>query len=198
MHHNVMCGAALAVFAACGAAAAQDVSPSPPCRAETVVGRITQGEAFSVSLTSGLTFRLEPQSLPQNPPGWTIRVTPPNDPTADYSMVATPPYRFWNPRYLDTSYGVTAAEALGRTPREFRFVGSANDYVAAQGALDILLWPATHTEPEINAANEIMERLPTFRATLRIEDGVTRPPTAESPLGQIEWLSFRLDVCDPS
>jgi hypothetical protein len=145
-----------------------------------------------------MVFRLDAATHPQNPAGWTIRITPPFRRDADYSMVATPPYRFANPRYVDTSYGMTADQALALTPRQFAFVASPEDYASAMDALDILLWPAAHSPEQVEAAGSAIRGLPTYPGTLSIEDGGTIPPDSANPLGLIEWMSFRVDVCLPS
>jgi hypothetical protein len=63
--------------------------------------------------------------------GCRIGVAPKTDRAAggdDLVWVATPPCRSYNPRYLDTSYGITVRQALAHSPREFSFVLNCADY----------------------------------------------------------------------
>jgi hypothetical protein len=177
--------------------AAQQPLPTPECRNRVIRGRVSALEAFETPITSSLMFRLDPEAMPQNPQGWTIRVSPPASPTSDYSMVATPPYRWANPRYVDTGYGISAEAALANTPRSFGFVASAEEYEAAQRALDVLLWPGTHASAEVAEAERALESVPTFAGTFHIEDGETSHASAEDALGRIEWMSFRVELCVP-
>lgn len=165
------------------------------CPDTVITGRIESGEAFEAPFGAGLVFRLDPEVSPKNPQGWTIRITPAAQPEPDYSMVATPPYRFSNPRYLDTSYGITAEAALLWTPRQFGYVATQAGYEAAREAIGVLLWPAGHTEAEIADANTALSDLRTHRGGLWIEDGAITPPDADHPGGTIAWIQFRVEFC---
>lgn len=176
---------------------AQEPVATPPCQVQTLRGHVRHGEPFEAQLPGGLVFRLDPDTMPQNPPGWTIRVGMGTARDEDYSMVVTPPYRFWNPRYVDTAYGVTATEALARTPREFSFVASSADYQTAKEALDVLLWPYTYSEAEVKAADQELSSLPRYPGIFWIEDGAAAPPDAGREGGIIQWITFRVDVCVP-
>jgi len=170
-------------------------SQAPSCRETVVTGHVQRGEAFEAALTDDLMFRLVPQAHPANPQGWTIQISPDTNPDADYLMVATPPYRFSNPRYVDTGYGITAEAALAWTPREFAFVAEAQDYEAATESLGVWLWSGTHTQPEVALAQAMVEELPTYRGLFWLEDGETRQPDDQYPQGVIEWIGFRAELC---
>jgi len=76
-------------------------------------------------------FRLNPE---QAAGGWFIEVVPKNpsaDSSLEYVWVVTPPYHFGNQRYLDTSYGIPAREAVKKSPREFNFVLDEKQYKEA-------------------------------------------------------------------
>ncbi len=163
------------------------------CVRSRLFGHVTRGDTFSVSIDDHLRFRLMPSEVP-NPEGWTMRVNG-ADPSRDYLMVATPPYRFGNPRYLDTSYGTTAEEALGWSPRSFQFVMNEADFDSMYAAIGTLLWPADHDPLEIEHAGRIIESIPKGFGTLVILDGTTSPPDMEHPLGRIESVSFKVEVC---
>jgi len=113
-------------------------------------------------------------------------------------MVVTPPYRFANPRYVDTSYGVSAEAALAMNRRDFFFVASPEHYDDASRALEILLWPGSRDDTELDEANSILAALPTYSGTFWIEEGGASPPDTANPLGLIQWLSFRAHLCVPA
>ena len=194
--------AASALALACSAVGcdleAQQLAAAGPCVMERVSGRVTEGQDFEAPVGRDLVFRLVASTYPPNPAGWTISITPSSSAASDYAMVATPPYRFANPRYVDTGYGVTAEAALAMTPRHFAFVASARDFSAAVDALDVLLWPGNHAGAEVDSARARMTALPTYPGSLVIEDGSASQPSQENPLGVIEQMSFRVDLCVPS
>jgi hypothetical protein len=195
---SARCPAALLLAFGLGTgAAAQEHDSSLACQNEVLRGRVSDGENYEAVLTPALVFRLDAETHPQNPPGWVIRVTPPSAPDSDYSMVATPPYRFVNPRYVDTSYGVTPEAALAMTPRRFAFVASPEDYDAAAEALGILLWPGGHASEEVEAARVTLAGLPKYPGVFFIEDGNAIPPDSDHPYGRIEWMAFRVELCLP-
>jgi hypothetical protein len=160
-----------------------------------IEGRVERGGLFEAGFASGLVFRLDPETSRLNPPGWTIRVTPTADTASDYAMVVTPPFRFGNARYVNTAYGVSAENALSMTPRDFQFVADDRNYQVARRALDVLLWPGTHTEAEVAEAEAAMKAVQTFDGRLWIEEGEARVPDSNNPQGVIEWLRFRAELC---
>jgi hypothetical protein len=83
------------------------------CRPIEFRGEVEHGRAWERELGGGLVFRLAPSADPVLP-GWTIEVRSldlPEDEN-ELSWVVTLPYRGWNPRYLDVSYGLTAREVV--------------------------------------------------------------------------------------
>lgn len=116
-HTQALCRLALCCLAIVGGARCAAQTPIETLCADTrLTGSVTRGERFEAPFGDSLKFVLEPSIGPPNPDGWTIRVVG-SDPAHDYLMVATPPYRFGNPRYLDTSCGYSATEAVSWTPR---------------------------------------------------------------------------------
>ena len=122
-------------------------------------------------------LRLEPEAHPNNPRGWTIRITSSVDSQSDYAMVATPPFRFSNPRYVNTAYEITAEAALAWTPREFAFVSNVEAYQSAMEALEVLLWPGNYTLAEVEQAEAALganaKPIPDDRFVL--QEGVLHP-----------------------
>ncbi|GMV04565.1 MAG: hypothetical protein AMXMBFR53_08450 [Gemmatimonadota bacterium] len=177
---------------------AQTWNDTTACRQETLGGRVGQGESFEAGIGGGLSFRLDPHAGGGEPQGWTIRVVPETGPDTDYSWVATPPYRHWNARYLDTSYGLSAAEALARTPRDFWFVASPRDYEVATEALEVLLWPHSHAQAVVDAAGERLAGVTRYPGTLWVVDGSVTSAGGAHPNAAIEWLEFRVQLCVPT
>lgn len=171
--------------------------PAPACRDTVISGRVERGDRFEASLPGGLRLVLDPDLQPSSPPGWTIRITPPDAPDHDFSMVATPPYRFSNPRYVDTGYGIDPDRALAWTPRRFGFVASEHDYETAREALGVLLWSGTHTDEEVSRAQAMMDGLTEYDGALFIEDGATVAVDSLPPYGAIRWMRFRVELCVP-
>lgn len=178
-------------------AGAQVVDNAAACQTEVLQGRVAQGESFEARMGGGLAFRLDSHAVGGDPQGWTIRVVPETRPDTDYSWVATPPFRFRNPRYIDTSYGVSAADALAQTPREFMFVASPQDYEAATEALNVLLWPDAHAQAQVDAARERLASLTTYSGSLSVEDGSVILSGAVGGTATIAWLAFRVQLCVP-
>jgi hypothetical protein len=164
------------------------------CPDTTMSGTVEQGERFEQFFGDSLKFVLDPSKSPPNPDGWTIRVVGP-DSTHDYLLVATPPYRFSNPRYLDTSYGHSASEAVDWTPRTFRFVVDEASFQKMNEAIGVLLWPADKTSDEIDEATATLGKTNTARGEFRILSAETSDPTSDMPMGRIEKLSFEVELC---
>ena len=192
--HRPLVLALLVLFTCASGHALQPQAPS--CREARVTGRVQQGQAFEASFTDDLMFRLEPEAHPTNPRGWTIRITSSVDSQSDYAMVATPPFRFSNPRYVNSAYGITAEAALAWTPREFAFVASVEAYQSAMEALEVLLWPGNYTQAEVKQAEVALDELPTYPGRFWIEDGAATEDH-QRPRDEIEWIKFRAELCSP-
>ena len=112
----------------------------PPGQCEYFAGEVTAGQGFERSFGDGLLFRLRPsKNAPPNPAGWTIEVREEGNGEHDFVWVATPPYRFWNPRDLTPSYGLSAREVVDRADRGFGFVTGAAEYEALAETVRFLL-----------------------------------------------------------
>lgn len=154
-------------------------------------GKISKGEVFEQALKDGLLFRLVPNSA-GNPPGWVIMVTPKDRSRDDYVWVVTPPYRYWNPRYVDISYGMTAEEAVKMTPRDFSFVTNETDYKTADEAVNIVLWPAPFTKKEVEEATGKLEAVPKSKGTFTIVDASLSTGTDGNQ--EIQSLDFKVEL----
>lgn len=171
---------------------AQD--PDSVCRDTTLSGAVSHGERFEAAFRTGVRFVLDPTTGPPNPDGWTIKVLG-EDQNRDYLLVATPPYRFSNPRYLDTSYGNTAEQVVAWPERRFHFVANDSAHQAMWEAIGVLLWPANHREEELEAARVAMESSAKRPGTFRILSSELLPPSEDLPMGRIETLEFEVDLC---
>lgn len=180
-------------------------------RCESLTGEVEAGETFERAFGDGLLFRLAPnRNAPPNPPGWTIEVRAAPDGEHDFVWAATPPYHFDNPRYLDTSYGRSAAEAVARDVRTFGFATSEADHEVLAEAAGFL---ASSRPPDMSpraheAARDSLRALwstamdSVGRGELRITDATVSDPETHPPGGRIERLAFEVKLCpeggDPS
>lgn len=167
------------------------------CAAEHLEGSVRHGDTLSIPFADSLLFRLAPATHPNNPQGWTIQVLIRGGGDSDFVAIATPPYRWSNPRYLNTSYGMDAEEVVTWTVREFRFVTNNSDHERMHEAVSTLLWPADRSNEELEAARELIDSIPTGHGSLRIISAKTRPPDPDFPSGLIERVDFEVDLCTP-
>jgi hypothetical protein len=158
---------------------------------QTFSGHVEQGQLYEHELDGGLIFRLVPNSA-GNPPGWVITVAPKDHSRDDYVWVVTPPYRSSNPRYVDISYGVSAREAVDWSPREFVFVTNETDYKTASDAVNILLWPYSYTEKEVDVARTNLDAVKKAKGTFRITDALLK--AGIDGIEEIEGLSFKVEL----
>jgi hypothetical protein len=154
-------------------------------------GKVSKGEVYEHALEGGLLFRLVPNSA-GNPPGWVIMVTPKDRSRDDYVWVVTPPYRYWNPKYVDISYGMSAEEAVKMTPRDFYFVTNETDYKIADEAANVVLWPAPYTKKEIKEATDKLETVRKSKGTFVIQDSSLSTGTDGSQ--EIQSLDFKVEL----
>ena len=164
----------------------------------TIRGAVIAGRDFERPFADGLVLRLAAMGdSPPDPQSWTIEVRPSAFPDHEYSYYASPPFRFWNPRYIGTSHGYTAARAVEHDVRDFRFLTNEADYARAREAIELVLWPGNYSGPESEAAARVLDQLAKGLGRLTILDSVLAPATDESPLGTIERLEFEVTLCLP-
>lgn len=160
---------------------------------QVLTGRIRQGESYHEKINDRLTFHLVPNSA-GNPPGWVITIAPSDLSREDYVWVVTPPYRFWNPRYVDVSYGVSAQEAVGNSPRDFFYVTNEDDFKKAERAVDILLWPYHYSEKEVEQARKDLDAVRRSSGVFTITDSrITRDADGKEMISE---LSFSVELND--
>ena len=182
-----------------------NLSAATPGPSITFIGEASEGHTFRKSIGEGLYFVLMPDSMGGGITGWTIEVSPqgtPSNPECnDFVWVVTPPYHFQNARYLDTSYGLTAQEAVRRSPREFDFVMCCDDFMTERRRVDRVLWPYTYSKQEVDEALAKLGSSPLGKGRLWVEDFKITPghksDTAED-LGAIHWIKFKVDIQFPA
>jgi hypothetical protein len=151
-------------------------------------GEVSRGQEFRRDIGSGLEFVLRPSET-----GWTISIVPKTKCTDndDWAGVVNAPYRNYNTLHLDSSYGITAQEAVGISPREFLYVTNCDDYKQEARRLEIVLWPYNYTQQETDDALAKLATLASGKARLTVLEAKVGP-------GRIDSLKFRLDVARPS
>jgi hypothetical protein len=113
-------------------------------------GEVLRGQWFEHDIGHDLVFRLNPSEADESG-GWVIEILPktqPPDGPAEFSAVATPPYHFYNDRYIEAVYGYSPREALQITARKFYFVVSLADQQIASDVVNAALYPSTSSEQE--------------------------------------------------
>ena len=185
----------LGVLASSSIAGADPAWCPVPAKRTALAGAVAAGETFERPFGANLVFRLAPERGAA--PGWTIEVRAREDTDAEreLSWLVTLPLRGWNPRYVDASYGVTAAETIARSPREFRFVPDVERWPVAREAARLLLWPGPATDAELDAARRRLESAATGRGRFVIRSA--RLARAPDGTERIDTLAFNVELCVP-
>ena len=76
-------------------------------------------------------------------------------------------------------------------------MADAPAYESAMDALDALLWPGNYTTSEVAQAETVLNEVPTSPGLFWIEDGATTETRNPGPLGEIDWIRFRAELCVP-
>lgn len=175
------------------------------CLRLSIEGEVSSGRTFEQPFGGNLRFRLDPQPALA---GWFIEVVPERQPAngfAEYLWVVNPPYRSWNSRYLDTSYGWKAKDAVGESPRNFNFVVNEEQFKKASELVDIasMSRPQSDQRSKEEIAKEIADAeyalvsFPVAKGRLVILDSKVGAPNKNEELGTIEWLKFRVELRVP-
>jgi hypothetical protein len=152
---------------------------------------VRRGEAFERPLPDGLVFALRPQEH-----GWLVWLGDPAQPSANYAVIATPPYRGVNPTQIEgwhfRNADNTGPNAVGaknvnapQDVRAFHFVAGPEDYRATARDLEIALWGAGETEDAVAAArNRLLSGAGKGAGTLEI----TRLELGNLVPGERAWI----------
>lgn len=113
-------------------------------------GEVLAGKQFIYDIGHGLVFGLQTLTG-EGGDGWVIEIVPKvqaQDDPVEFSEIATPPYHFYNDRYLAAAYGYSAKEAIQMTTRKFNFVMSVADLQKANDVLNAALYPSAASDEE--------------------------------------------------
>lgn len=166
-------------------------SASPGSSEVRFAGEVVDGASFEREIGHDLVFQLIPLGG-DTPGGWVIEIVPkgrPSDDEIEFSGVVTPPYHFYNDRYVAGAYGYSTKEAVAITLRQFNFVLSVGDRRIAEDVVNSMLYPS------VSSAEE-KERISSEAADLRLGHGVLRILRSRVTLGKagkpdaIAWLKF--------
>ena len=187
---------AAVLFLASGAsrAAAQSKSADSFGKPDLVIsGEVSAGNSFERDIGQGLLFRLVP--TPDGfGKGWDIQIVPKENPAggyAEYSAIVTPPYHFYNLRYLNPSYGVTAKEAVGISPRAFQFVETPAESQAAYEVVNSVVY-SVDWEQHKDSIAAAAAKIPVGTAELKILGSRITPGKNNEDLGSIDWVKFEV------
>jgi hypothetical protein len=175
------------------------------CLQVSFAGELSTGQTFQRKFGDNLLFRLNPVAAHH---GWTIEILPQvQDGTVEreYIWVVTPPYRFYNPHDIDTSYGTSAGEAVRYSPRDFNFVLNEEQFKRAADLVNLAIMSHPQSdqrtgeefEKESVDAIRALKALPVSKGRLSILDSHTTASSGHDDLGSIEWLKFRVELQIP-
>jgi hypothetical protein len=168
-------------------------------------GEVYDGQAFERSFGEHLLFRLAPRGKQY---GWYIEVVPEqaeNHNHLEYVWVVTPPYHFWNPRYVDASYGMSATQAVGASRRDFNFVLNEEQFRKASDLVALAV--SSHSlsdkrsqqelEREGQEAAEALFKFPVAKGRLTILESKIDDGDERVSQGYIKWLEFKVELRVP-
>jgi len=152
-----------------------------------------------------LRFRLNSQ---EGSSGWWIEVAPAmeaNSGNDEYVWPVTPPYHFGNVRYLDTSYGTRAEDAVKESPRDFNFVLDQQQFHRAADLVNLGVnsHPLSENKSEVEFDQEsqnalgALESMSIGKGRLQILDSRVDSSAGQDGLGAIEWLKFHVELHVP-
>jgi hypothetical protein len=156
-------------------------------------GKVSEGEEFRKTLNTELEFVLQR--------GWGIAIVPkrPEGECQELASVVNAPYRAHRDLYINMTYGWTAEDEMGTSPREFRFVTNCADYRVEFERLGIVLWPYTATQQKYEKALAKLGSSPLGNGRLWITDSRVSHAgdTADEKLGRVEWMKFSVEIMLP-
>ncbi len=162
-------------------------------------GDLARGQTFRKAIGHGLEL-----ILGGNDNGWTIIVSPqtPTDHECDdFTWVVNPPFRAYNDLYLYPGYGLTAQDAVDRSPREFNFVlncaGFKRESTFVRRLIESTPAGFPRSEKEIAEAQAKIGTSPQGHGTLWILDSKVSPAPEDiegKNYGQIDRIRFRVEI----
>lgn len=171
----------------------------PVCSAGAICfsGKVAAREWFRKAINDYLEFVLSPDDA-----GWTIKIVPtPGERDCDeLAGVVNPPYRYHSDLDVNMSYAVSAEEEVADSPRNFNFVTNCKDYRTESARLQIVLWPYSYSEKQVDQAQAQLGTSLLGKGRLWITGAqVTHAgDTADSKLGNIAWMKFSVEIRLPA
>ena len=185
------------------------------CRRAVLQGDVKAGSGFEAPFARGLQFGLVPLAS-----GWVVRVFRPGEPGGahDLAELATLPYQSVSPLLISTDWSFRAQDAIGWSPRRFRYAVSPGAARVLRSDYDgVLRGNAKSSVSAAQVATEQPEGLLTIEDA-RLVPGVADqarmaaavsthfqaiphtidPGNGGSPLGRLEELRFRVLLELPS
>jgi hypothetical protein len=153
-------------------------------------GEVKAGQEFRKPIGHGLIFLLKAD----DEDGWVIEVQPEGargEPCRNYSTVIAQPLNGYTPNDLNASYGVTAEQAVKRTPREVAFVLDGASCRLEFERMNRLSWPKSYPAEEVEASRRGYGTSAGGHATLKIVQSKVSGPGED---GKIEWIKFDVEV----
>lgn len=116
-----------------------------------------------------------------------------------------PPYHFGNIRYLDTSYGTKAEDAVKLSPRDFNFVLDQGQFDRAADLVNLAVSSHPVDDHKSDADHEMegsdavaaLESISIGKGRLEIIDSRVDRAGGDHGLGAIEWLKFKIELHVP-
>jgi hypothetical protein len=167
------------------------------CAAQRVEGEVSYGNSFEAPLGRGLRLVLFADGEPEL--GWTLEIRSASDAAGDYHVYpVSPPYRWFNPRYIGPVYGRSVEETLKDAERPFNFVTTRTDRQTAWREARNYLWPSGLPPGAAERAVATLSLLKLGRGVLTIVDGrAGNRVIGGEPREVVEWVKFRVDLCWP-
>jgi hypothetical protein len=171
----------------------------PVCSAAAVCfsGEVSAGKYFRRGMNDQIDFLLEPADS-----GWTIKIVPlqPQPNCDEFAAVLTPPYRYHSDLDVDMTYGVSAEEEVADSPRQFSFVTNCSDYKTESDRLQIVLWPYSYSEQQVDKATAALGTSPHGSGCFWIVASKIShaADTPENKLGAIDWMRFTVEIRLPN
>jgi hypothetical protein len=161
-----------------------------------IAGEVTRGKVFQQDIGHDLVFLLAP-SPGSSDIGWRIEIVPKKDPDdgpIEFSAVATPPYRMYNARYVEASFGTSAKDAVRITPRVFYFVQSVDNEHRAEECLNVTMYPTNVSDEEKVRVVEEQDQIQLGKGELRILKSRVGRSKTMTDAGTIDYLRFEVDI----
>jgi hypothetical protein len=194
----------------------------PECAEDSICfsGEVSAGEEFRKPLNDDLEFVLRPVGVDLKQ-GWGIEVVsrkpegegpPPGHCSDALAMVVNGPYRQHNQLLIDMSYGWTAEEEVGDSPREFRFVTNCADFRVERERLLIALGGTNSAGVRVASDEEYWKTVEALGSNARGKgrvwitasktsradyspDGFTKDQLGVSDhSGTILWIKFSVEI----